>query len=229
MQLRGGNPLFAVVVDDGPLLRARRLIVATGLRDDIPDIPGVRDRWGRDLLHCPYCHGHEVRDQPLGVLGGTPEAVAHAQLVRQWSADVVFFSRGAGLTTEQREDLVARDIRIVETAVTRLVVEADRLSGVELETGEVVPRTAVFVRPAFVPHGSLLTALGCTTDEAGWVVVDGTGRTSVPGVWAAGNAVNPRAQVITAAGEGSAAAIAVNNDLVDEDVRAAVARSRVRH
>jgi thioredoxin reductase len=224
-----GSPLFDVVVDDGSPLRTRRLIVTTGLRDEIPEIPGVRDRWGRDLLHCPYCHGHEVRDQPLGVLGGTPEAVAHAQLVRQWSADVVFFSRGAGLTTEQREDLAARDIRIVETAVTRLVVEADRLSGVELETGEVVPRTAVFVRPAFVPHDSLLTALGCTTDEARWVRVDGTGRTSVPGVWAAGNAVNPRAQVITAAGEGSAAAIAVNNDLVDEDVRVAVAQSRVRH
>jgi thioredoxin reductase len=178
-------------------------------------------------LHCPYCHGYEVRDQPLGVLGRTPEAVAHAQLVRQWSADVAFFSCGAVLTTEQRERLAVRDIRVVETPVTRLVIEADRLTGVELETGEVVPRTAVFVRPTFIPHDSLLTALGCTTDDAGWVRVDGTGRTSVPGVWAAGNAVNPRAQVITAAGEGSAAAIAVNNDLVDEDVRIAVAQFRV--
>ncbi len=99
----------------------------------------------------------------------------------------------------------------------------------ELESGEVVPRTAVFVRPAFVPHDSLLTGLGCATENAGWVRVDGTGRTSVPGVWAAGNAVNPRAQVITAAGEGSAAAIAVNNDLVEEDVRVAVAQSRALH
>ena len=87
-----GNPLFEVVLDDGPPLRARRLIVTTGLRDELPDVPGVRERWGRDVLHCPYCHGHEVRDQPLGVLGGRPEAVAHAHLVRQWSDDVVFFS-----------------------------------------------------------------------------------------------------------------------------------------
>ncbi len=226
---RDGRPLFEVVLDDGQPLRARRLIVTTGLRDQIPDIPGVRERWGRDLLHCPYCHGHEVRDQPLGVLGGNPEAVAHAHLIRQWSADVVFFNQGVGLTDEQREQLAAREIRVVDTAVTRLMVEADRLTGVELETGEVVPRTAVFVRPAFVPNDSLLTGLGCTTDEAGWVRVDGTGRTSVPGVWAAGNAVNPRAQVITAAGEGSAAAIAVNNDLVEDDVRVAVAQSRVPH
>src|SRR4051812_28788864 len=76
-----GNPLFEVVLDDGPPMRARRLIVTTGLRDEVPDVPGVRERWGRDVLHCPYCHGHEVRDQPLGVLGGSAEAVAHAHLV----------------------------------------------------------------------------------------------------------------------------------------------------
>src|SRR4051812_4534690 len=85
---------FDVVLADGTSLQSRRVLVTTGLRDDLPDVPGVRERWGRDLLHCPYCHGHEVRGQPLGVLGGgpatTPEAVAHAQLLRQWSEDVVF-------------------------------------------------------------------------------------------------------------------------------------------
>jgi thioredoxin reductase len=74
---------------DGPALSTRRVLIATGLRDELPNLPGVRERWGRDLLHCPYCHGYEVRDQPVGVLGGTSEAVGHAQLVRQWSADVV--------------------------------------------------------------------------------------------------------------------------------------------
>ena len=224
-----GKPLFEVVLEAAPSLRARRLIVTTGLGDEVSDVPGVRERWGRDLLHCPYCHGHEVRDQPLGVLGGTLEAVTHAHLVRQWSADLVYFSHGRAPMAEQREQFAARGIRVVDTPVTRLVVEADRLTGVELESAEVVPRTAVFVRPAFVPHDSLLTELGCATENAGWVRVDGTGRTSVPGVWAAGNAVNPRAQVITAAGEGSAAAIAVNNDLVEEDVRVAVAQSRALH
>src|SRR5689334_2644972 len=131
---------FAVRLAEGSVVYARRVLLTTGLRDDIPDLPGVRERWGRDLLHCPYCHGYEVRDQPLGVLGGTAEALAHAHLVQQWSADVVFFSRGADLTTEQREQLAARDIRVVETPLTRLIVEGDRLTGVELETGEVVSR-----------------------------------------------------------------------------------------
>lgn len=213
---------FAVGLADGGVLHARRVLVTTGLRDDVPDIPGVRERWGRDLLHCPYCHGYEVRDQPLGVLGG-PDALAHAHLVRQWSDDVVYFADGGQLTVDQRQRLVARAIGIVDEPVTRLVIAADRITGVEVATGRVVPRTAIFVRPRFVPHDELLTGLGSATHPDGWVVTDPTGRTSVPGVWAAGNAANPRAQVITAAGEGSAAAIAINNDLVEEDISVAVA------
>jgi thioredoxin reductase len=108
-----------------------------------------------------------------------------------------------------------------------LVVDDDHLTGVLVEGGRVVPRTAVFVRPHFVPHDSLLVDLGCVVDDSGWVRVDATGATSVPGVWAAGNATNPRAQVITAAGEGSAAAIAINNSLVEEDLPAAVTGFRL--
>jgi thioredoxin reductase len=223
----GDPPAFEVTTAAGVVLAARRLLVTTGLRDDIADIPGAHGRWGRDLLHCPYCHGYEVRDQPLGVWGATEEAVVHALLVRQWSDDVVLFTDGADLPADQRELLMASAIGIVDEHVTRLVVEKDRLTGVELVGGRVVARAAVFVRPDLVPNDTLLTSLGCTVHENGWVTVDPTGRTSVPGVWAAGNAVDPRAQVITAAGEGSAAAIALNNDLVLEDARLAVDRHRL--
>ena len=222
-----GRHGFDVHLADGQVLRARRVLVTTGLTDQIPDIPGLQERWGRDLLHCPYCHGYEVRDQPLGVLGGTPEALVHAHIVRQWSSDVVYFTNGATLTASEREQLVARAIGIVDEPVARLVVQDDRLTGVELTSGAVVPRAAVFVRPTFVANDRLLTDLGCATATNGWVSVDATGATSVPGVWAAGNATDPRAQVITAAGEGSAAAIAINNDLVTEDIPIAVANFRL--
>ena len=222
-----GRRGFDVHLADGQVLRARRVLVTTGLKDQIPDIPGFEERWGRDLLHCPYCHGYEVRDQPLGVLGGSPEALVHAHIVRQWSSDVVYFANGATLTASEREQLVARAIGIVDEPVARLVVENDRLTGVELTSGAVVPRAAVFVRPTFVANDQLLTDLGCATATNGWVSVDATGATSVPGLWAAGNATNPRAQVITAAGEGSAAAIAINNDLVTEDIPIAVANHRL--
>jgi thioredoxin reductase len=213
---------FDVRLADGTVLRARRVLVAAGLRDVLPDIPGLRERWGRDLLHCPYCHGYEVREQPLGVIGATPEAVMHAHLVRQWSPDVVLFTHTDDLTADDREALVARAIGVVDGPVARLVVDNDKVTGVELADGRVVPRTAVFVRPRMVPDNAVLTGLGCALDDNGWVVSDETGRTSVAGVWVAGNVSNPRAQVITAAGEGSSAAIAINADLVDEDVAAAV-------
>ena len=213
---------FKVRLASGNTMTARRILFATGLRDEIPDIPGVRDRWGRDFLHCPYCHGYEVRDQPLGVLGRGAETVQHALIIRQWSPDVVLFTHGGHLTSTEREQLAARGIDVVDTPVAKLVVEDDTLRGVELQDGRVIARSAVFVRPRFVPNNELLSGLGCETNDDGWSVIDATGATSVPGVWVAGNAANPRAQVITAAGEGSTAAIAINNDLVDEDVRHAV-------
>ena len=201
---------------------ARRLLVATGLVDELPDVPGLAQRWGRDVLHCPYCHGYEVRDQQLGVLGGAPGTVHYAQLIRQWADDVVFFVPPDTLTNADRAQLVARAVGIVEGTVTRVLVSEDRLCGVELADGRTVRRDAVFVPPRFVPHDDLLAGLGCATGDDGWVVTTGFGQTSVAGVWVAGNVANPRAQLITAAGEGSAAAIAINADLVEEDVRSAV-------
>jgi thioredoxin reductase len=222
----GTGPGFRVLLASGAQLTARRLIIATGLRDELPDIPGVRERWARDLLHCPYCHGYEVRDQQLGVVGGTPDAVQHALLVRQWSSDVIFFPHTETLTADGREQLIARGIGIVEGRVARLVVDDDQLRGIELDNGTIVGRTAVFVRPRLIPNTDLVAEMGCAVDDTGWVTVDPSGRISVPGVWVAGNAANPRAQVISAAGEGSSVAIAVNADLVGEDVRQAVTTSR---
>jgi thioredoxin reductase len=215
---------FVVRLADGRVLEARRILIATGVTDEVPEIPGVRERWGRDLLHCPYCHGYEVRDEPLGVLGTHAASVDHAQLVRQWSDDVVFFAHTYEPTASQRAELDARGIRVVDGEVAQLVVEDDRLTGVGLADGRVVARTAVFVRPVNVPHADgLVVGLGCEIDAAGFPIVDRTGRTSTPGVWAAGNAADPRAQVITSAGQGSAAAIAINAELVQEDVERAMA------
>ena len=220
--LTNGSSGFLVVLADGQRISTRRLLVTTGLRDELPDIPGLRDRWARDVLHCPYCHGYEVRDQRLAVLGWSPDSVKYAQIVRQWADDVVFFDMTGALSGSERNALAARAVGVVVGAVTRIRVENDQLSGVEVDGSRVIARDAVFVAPRFVPNSDLLVRLGCQHDDAGWVVSDRTGRTSIAGVWVAGNVANPRAQVITAAGEGSAAAIALNADLVDEDVRDAV-------
>src|ERR687884_6135 len=104
---------FGVTLDDGNSVAARRLLIATGLTDELPQVAGVRERWGRDVLHCPYCHGYEVRDQSLGVLGSGPRSVHQALLVRQLSADVVFFRHSlADFTDEDRERLLAREVQV---------------------------------------------------------------------------------------------------------------------
>lgn len=143
-----GRNGFGVLLAGGRRVTARRLLVATGLRDELPDVAGLRERWARDVLHCPYCHGYEVRDRPLGVLGGTPGAARYAQIVRQWTHDLVYFTPPGTLSEPERSELVARTIGVVEGTIEQLVVDDDRLRGVRMSDGRVVPRDALFVPPA---------------------------------------------------------------------------------
>ncbi|WP_020422960.1 NAD(P)/FAD-dependent oxidoreductase [Amycolatopsis sp. ATCC 39116] len=226
---------FEVTLDDGQKVRARRLLVTTGLVDELPDIDGVAERFGRDVLHCPYCHGWEARDQAIGVIGGNPMAVHAALLWRQLSADVTLFRHQAPeLTDEQREELAARGIRVIEGEVAAVEVDDDRLTGVRMRSGEVVPRQVAVVAPRFTARAGLLTALGLEVSEqvmqghviGSYVAADPTGATEVPGVWVAGNVANVTAQVIVSASGGLTAGAAINADLVAEDTRAAVAAHR---
>lgn len=212
---------------DGTTVRARAVIVTTGLVDELPDVDGLRERWGRDVLHCPYCHGHEVADTAIGVLGGVHKAL----LVRQWSSDLtLFLDGGPDPTEEQWAQLAARGISVVDGLVAGVVVEDDRLVGVRLADGTVVARTALFVSPFFRATGDLLTALGVETVDlefegtpvASHVVAGPTGRTSVPGVWVAGNVTDPMAQVVMAAAAGVRAAADVNGYLILDDTERAV-------
>jgi len=210
---------FTLHLLSGRIVEARHVLLATGAGDVLPvGIEGAGARWGRDFLHCPYCHGWEVRDRPVGVLG----SVEHAHLLRQWTDDVTLFTHTATVTDAERATLHARGIAVVDGTVERLVVEDDRLRAVQLAGGRTVEREALFMRPALRANlDNPAVLLGCELREDGLVRTGADGRTSVAGLWAAGNATNPRAQVITAAGEGSAAAIAINTELVQADIDAA--------
>ena len=221
---------FRLTLDAGADVRARTLLVTTGLADELPPIDGLRERWGRDVLHCPYCHGYEVRDQPIGVLATSPLSVHQALLVRQWSEDVVLFLHTADDPgDEEWERLAARGIAVVDGEVAGLVITNDRLSGVRLRSGQVVSRTAVFAGPFLRARDAVLTALGAEVQHTpifSQVVVDADGATSVPGVWAAGNVADARAQIITAAAAGARAAGAINAHLVEEETDRAVHERR---
>jgi thioredoxin reductase len=222
---------FTVTVADGRSVRARRLLVTTGLVDELPDVAGLRERWGRDVLHCPYCHGWEVRDQAVGVLASGPMSVHQALLFRQLTADVTFFAHTLPPTAEQAEQLAARGIRVVEGEVAAVQVADDRLTGVRLRDGRVVHREAVVVATRMVARTGFLADLGLRAVEhpAGvgeYVPADPGGRTDVPGVWVAGNVTDLTAQVGAAAAAAAMAGAQINADLVMEETQAAVAAFR---
>ncbi len=218
---------FAVTLATGERHMARRMLVATGLRDELPTIPGLAEQWGTGVAHCPYCDGWEVRDRRIGVLATGPMSVHQAQLVRQLTAQVTYFTNGTELPDEARRGLVARGIAVEDRSVARVLTDGDTLSGVELSDGGSVAIDAIFVRPRALPIDELASGLGANKNDAfdggQWLTIDGTGRTSVPGLWAAGNVVHPGATVPVSAAAGSMAGAAINADLVDEEIRRALA------
>lgn len=223
---------FVVEAGSGRRFRARRLLVTTGLVDELPEVRGLRERWGRDVLHCPYCHGWEVRDLPIGVLGGSPASVHQALLFRQWSPHVTFFPHtGEDVAAEQWERLAARGIAVVDGEVTGLAVVEDRLAGVRLASGRQVPVRALAVAPRLVARSELLGGLGLGTVEhpmgaGAYVPSDASGLTEVAGVWVAGNVTDLMGGVAAAQAAGVQSAAAINADLVNADIDAAVTLRR---
>ncbi|MEU4607972.1 NAD(P)/FAD-dependent oxidoreductase [Kribbella sp. NPDC023972] len=226
------DELFTVELADGTTYQGRRLLVTTGLTDVLPDVQGLAERWGRDVLHCPYCHGWEVRDQAIGILATSGMATHQALLFRQLSDDVTLFLHTAPEPTdEQWEQLAARGISVVQGKVEQLEVENDKLTGVRLEGGRVIPRQALAVQTSMRARAGFLVDLGLETVEQevnglvmGTVVAaDPLGTTAVPGVFVAGNVTDARATVMPAAAAGLMAAGGVNADLIAEETRLAVA------
>ncbi|GAA0944154.1 NAD(P)/FAD-dependent oxidoreductase [Nonomuraea longicatena] len=217
---------FTVTLADGSAVRGRRLLVATGVSDELPEMPellGLAERWGRDVLHCPYCHGTEVAERPVGVLSTGPLAEHTVLQWRQWTSRLVLLTH-TGPAPKDPGLLAARGIGVVDGEVSGLDVAGDRLTGVTLAGGRKVPLEALVVAPRPVVHSGLLSGLGLEPvplEMAGHVVgervaADPTGATRVPGVWVAGNVSDPMAQVIVSAAAGMRAGAAINADLIAE-------------
>ncbi|MDA3804724.1 NAD(P)/FAD-dependent oxidoreductase [Clavibacter sp. CT19] len=227
------GPRFRVSLDSGAEVRARRVILATGLADVLPEVPGLAAHWGAGVVVCPYCDGWEVRDRRIGVLATGPGSLHHVQMLRQWSADITFLVAGGTadgrpleIDAATRAGLDARGIRIEEAVVTRVLGERGALEGVELADGRVLPLDSLFAMPGVAPRDGFARALGAATEETPWgpfVAADPMGRTSVPGLLIAGNASSGSANVPVAMAAGTMAGAMANADMVTEDVAAAVA------
>ncbi|MFC9688685.1 NAD(P)/FAD-dependent oxidoreductase [Kribbella sp. NPDC056951] len=222
-----GDLRFGVTLADGRSVTARRLLVATGLRDVLPEVPGLAEHWGHSVVHCPYCHGWEVRDEPIGVLATGPASIGPAFLFRQLTEDLIYFTHGTDLDADSRARFAARGVRVVDTPVTEVVNDEDgALAGVRLADGQVVARRVLAIVPQMEARTQGLEGLSLPVQDlpnTGRGFASGAaGTTEVPGVWVAGNVTDPVAQVGTSAAAGALAGVEINKVLVIADTDAAL-------
>jgi thioredoxin reductase len=211
---------FALRLSGGSNALATKVLLASGVSDELPDIPGLREMWGRSVFHCPYCHGWEVRGQPLALMGRGKEGFQLCSLLLGWSDDLILFTDGPSeLDEDERRRVERKGVRICEGRIARLAGEGAQLEAVVLDSGESVPRTALFLKPGQRAHTDLAVALGCSVDERGHVEASPAGRTDVEGFFVAGDAGPFVQQVIAAAASGATAAIAINDDLLRESFK----------
>lgn len=219
---------FTLALEGGGTVRAGQLLIATGVRDELPAVEGLAERWGRDVVHCPYCHGWEIRDQRIGLLATGPMSAMQALLFHQWSEQMTFLPNGLEFPADQLEKVRALGITVMPGQLRNLEVIDDRLTAVVLADGTQLGLDALAVPALTRARLNGLEELGVDVEEnpAGVAVrADTAGHTSVPGVWAAGNVVNPSMQVSESAANGARVAMTINTEMVFARAERAIADS----
>ena len=198
------------------VVTARTVLIATGLTETLPALPNIRAWYGTNLHSCISCDGYEESDRALALIGETDDLAEHALLISQWTDDLIVFTNGIGQVTEAEESgLAARGIRVDRRPIGDVLGERGAMTGIQLADGDFIAREGGFVRPRYTPAATFATALAPTTDAEGLLVVDRQGRTSVPGLYAAGDTTPPGPeQLLVSAGEGARTAVAINRDLL---------------
>ena len=210
---------FDVTLSSGDRLRSRRLLIATGVVDRLPEIDGFRALYGRGVFHCPYCDGWEVRDQPIGIYGRGARGLGLSLELTGWSRDLVLFTDGPSeIELEGRARLARHGVSLREERLARLDGPDGVLRHVVLESGEHVPRRAVFFTTGQHQRSDLSVRLGCEFNEKGTVRTGRYESTHIPGLYVAGDASRAVQWVVVAASEGAEAAFAINTDLLREDL-----------
>lgn len=212
---------FEITLDDGSRTFGRRLLLAHGVVDDLPDLPGVRERWGHTALHCPYCHGYEIGGGALGVLGSGPMSVHQALMVADWGQVTLFLNGAVTLEAEDATKLARRGVAIEPEPVVKLEGEAPTLTGARLADGRFTPLKAIFVGPRLRQPGPMAQSLGCVVDETpmGHIVrTDDWKQTTAPGVFAAGDTASMMSNLTLASASGVLAGIALHRSLIEEEI-----------
>jgi thioredoxin reductase len=211
---------FTVTLADGVVVRSRKLLVATGVGDDLPEIPGIRELYGRSVFHCPYCDGWEIRDQPLAVYGQEHRGVGLSLELTAWSHDLVLCTDGRGrIGDDDRARLARNGIQVRQERVIALEGHDGILDRIVFDTGESLPRRALFFTTGQFQQSALAIRLGCEFNDKGTVRTGKYESTHLPGLYVAGDASRAVQWVVVAAAEGAEAAFAINTDLTAEDLK----------
>ncbi|WP_319518881.1 NAD(P)/FAD-dependent oxidoreductase [uncultured Martelella sp.] len=208
---------FRVSLADGSDVSARRIVLAYGVRDSLPDLPGLAERWGASVLHCPYCHGYELNRQPLGVLARDEKAFHQAMMLPDWGPTTLFTGTAFRPTAEQMQSLKTREVQIEETPVAELIGTAPALEAVRLEDGRIIALAGLFLAPQTAPFSDIAAQLGCEMQDGPtgpYIVVDQMQATTVPGVFAAGDLASPMPNATLAAAAGVMAGSAAHRSLI---------------
>lgn len=210
--------LFVVITTEGESYTAQKVLFATGIRDIMPEIEGFAACWGISILHCPYCHGYEVRHKKIGILGNGDMGYEFVKLISNWSQDLVLFTDGTStLNEEQVLKLQSKGVEIVEGEIQRIEHEEGTIQNLVFRDGSTYFVPALFARVAFTQHSTLPEELGCELTPHGYIKVDDLQRTTVPGIYAAGDTTNPMRSVAAAVAAGNKAGAAINKELIDEE------------
>ena len=209
---------FEIKTESGKAFRAKKLIFATGIRDIMHDIEGYTECWGISVIHCPYCHGYEVRNEKTGILGNGEYGFEFSSLISNWTKDLTLFTNGTSiLTAVQTDRIKSNRIQIVETEIEKLEHTNGHLHKIIFKDGATFPLKALYARSPFEQHCSIPKTLGCELTDEGYIKVDQLHKTSIPGVFACGDNTTRIRTVANAVAMGTTAGMMVNKEIVFEE------------
>lgn len=217
--ITGDTGAFVIGTVGGDELRARKILFATGVADHLPAIEGLDACWGISAIHCPYCHGYEYRHQPTGILVNGPAALEFGKLIRNWTRELTIFTNGTPtFSDEQQQELRTLKIEVVSKEIRRLEHNSGQINALVFAGDSRQPLQALYTRPPFSQHCPLPQAMGCKLTEAGLIETNEFGKTSVPGVYAAGDCRTMLRSVAGAMAAGSTAGGFLNHEMISEEV-----------
>jgi thioredoxin reductase len=209
---------FEIRTQSGDILTAKKLILATGIKDIMPDISGFAECWGISVIHCPYCHGYEVKNQKTGLMANGDAGYEYAKTISNWTKDLTLFTNGKStLTYEQNEKVREHQIKIIETEIDSIEHQHGRIQNILFKDGSKAPLTAIYSRPQFVQHSDIPASLGCELTEQGYIQIDAFQKTTVAGVYACGDNSTQARAISVSVSTGSLTGIVVNKELIEEE------------